>query len=235
MDSRPELTRDDLRELPSRVLRRGLPYKADLFVYDTADGPVVLKDYAAKRGIWRRLGVIGTGHEARALRALSGLDGVPRFRGRPDRFCVAMTLLEGRKARRRELEPGRAEAVTQRLDRMVAEMHARGVVHLDLKHRSNLLISEQDTPLVLDFESALCFNPACRLGRLLLRALGSIDRLAVLNWKRRLCPNTFSGPQMARATWLHHLGGLWVPRALLDGLFEIMARRPPSRRADDGT
>ena len=242
MDSRQHtagLTREDLRRLPVRPFRAGAGYKADLFLYEASDGPILVKDYGGKSGIWRHLGALGTRQEARALRALGDVDGVPRFLGRPDRHCVAMSFVPGRRARKADPELRGNEAFVRDLQRLVEQMHARGVVHLDLKHRSNLLVSGQGKPVVLDFESAVCFNPDGVLGRLLVRMLGSVDRLAVLNWKRRLCPHAFSASQMRTATRLHRLRKLWFPRRMMDALLAIVARSPRSdaagRRGDDTT
>lgn len=219
------LTRADLRRLPVRLLRPGTSYKADLFLCDVGQEPVLVKDYERKTGIWRWIGAIGISHEAHALQALQGVDGVPRYLGRPDRCCVAMSFVPGRRARKADPKMKDNEAFVRQLEQLVARMHARGVVHLDLKHRSNLLVSEQGRPVVLDFESALCFNANRALGRLLVRLLGSLDRLAVLNWKRRLCPHLFTAAQMRKATLLHRLRKLWLPRRIVDGLLTVLAGR----------
>jgi hypothetical protein len=221
-----DLTRAELLRLPVRPFRAGVSYKADLLLYEASDGPFLVKDYGAKTGIWRYIGAIGTGHEARALQALEGVEGVPRFLGRPDRHSVAMSLVPCRRARKSDPELRDNEAFVRDLERLVEQMHARGVVHLDLKHRSNVLVSEQGRPIVLDFESALCLNPDAMVGRLMVRTLGYLDRLAVINWRRRLCPHTLSASQMRRAERLHGLGVLWLPRHMVDGLLAIIARKP---------
>jgi hypothetical protein len=232
LQHKPGLTRADLRRLPVRSFRQGADYKADLLLYERDDGPILVKDYAAKNGIWRRLGSVGTWLEARALRALADVEGVPRFLGRPDRYSVAMSLLHGRRARKADPELRGNEAFVRDLERLVGQIHARGVVHLDLKHRSNLLVSEQGKPMILDFESALCFNPDGAVGRLLVRVLGSFDRLAVLNWTHRLCPQAFSASRMRTAARMHRLRKLWLPRRLVDGLLAIASRRPRPEAPD---
>lgn len=230
-----DLTRAALSRLPVRPFRPGSNYKADLFLYETEDGPVLVKDYAAKTGIWRILGAIGTRHEARALRVLHNLDGVPRFLGRPDRYSVAMSLMPGRRARKSDPELRGNEAFVREFEVLVGEMHARGVVHLDLKHRSNLLVSDDGHPIVLDFESALCFNSERSVGRAMVRMLGVFDRLAVANWKRRLCPRAFTESEMRAASWMHRLRKLWLPRRFMDGLLAIAARRPRPHDTDGST
>jgi hypothetical protein len=209
-----------------RTLREGHTYKADLSVVHVGDEDLVLKDYHHKKGAWRDLlGVTATSLEARALRALEGIQGVPQFRGRPDRFSVLMTYLTADRATRLDPRVNGNREFVEDLARIVREMHARGVVHLDLKHRSNVLVGEDGRPVVIDFESALTFDPKRWYNRLLLRPLRKLDELALLNWKRRLCPAMLTQRQARQAKWLRRLGKLWLPRRLADGILSIWARR----------
>ena len=67
-----------------------------------------------------------------------------------------------------------------------AEMHRRGVVHLDLRHRSNILAGEDGHPVLIDFASALRFDASKPWGRAACAALGTIDRRALDKWRVRL-------------------------------------------------
>ena len=73
-----------------------------------------------------------------------------------------------------------------RLEQALAEMHARGVAHLDLRHRSNVLVGEDGAPVLIDFGSAVCLRPGSALARVLLPALARIDRSALEKWRVRL-------------------------------------------------
>ena len=68
------------------------------------------------------------------------------------------------------------------LRQSVAAMHARGVVHLDLRHRSNVLAGDDGHPVLLDFASALRLRPRGRLARW----LAALDRRALRKWETRL-------------------------------------------------
>ena len=55
-------------------------------------------------------------------------------------------------------------------------MHRRGVAHLDLRHRSNVLVGENGDPILIDFGSAITFHPGGLLGRWLLQpGLGILE------------------------------------------------------------
>ena len=230
-----DLTRADLGPLPARAIRRGHTYKPDLLIYQVDGEEIVLKDYGSKRGPWLAVvGAICTGLEARALRVLAGLKGVPQFRGRPDRYSVAMTYIAGRRVRGADPELRGNERFVRELERIVARMHRRGVVHLDLKHRSNLMVSSDGWPVVLDFESALCFDPRWFGGRLAVRLLGRLDLLAVQNWKRRLCPHTLSESEMRAVRLARRLRGWWLPRRFLDLLLSLAHGARSSGTGDGG-
>lgn len=220
------LTRADLDTLPAVPLRCGHTYKPDLLIYRVGGEEILLKDCSRKTGVWRNLvGVVVTGREARALRALAGLRGVPQFRGRPDRYSVARTYICGRKASAGDPQLQGNEDFVRELERMVARMHSRGVVHLDLKHRPNLIVSSAGHPVVVDFESALCFDRAGLGGRLAVRVLGQLDWLAAANWRRRLCPDTLSASESRKARLARRLKGWWLPRRVLDVFLSVIERR----------
>ena len=71
------------------------------------------------------------------------------------------------------------------LESAIRGLHARGVVHLDLRHRSNVLAGDDGRPVLIDFGSALHLRPGGWLGRWLLPALASFDRRALTKWRRR--------------------------------------------------
>jgi hypothetical protein len=72
------------------------------------------------------------------------------------------------------------------LARAVAEIHARGVIHLDLAHRGNVGADADGRPVVFDLGAALCLPPDRPIGRWLLRALALPDRRALRKWRRQL-------------------------------------------------
>ncbi|MCG3133090.1 MAG: hypothetical protein HMLKMBBP_00183 [Planctomycetes bacterium] len=156
---------------------------------------LVAKDYRACTALYRwTVGAWNLAREESALRRLDGIDGIPRFRGRAGRWILLMDWIRGRdlgKVRRFRQTP----EFYDRLMAVVAEMHARGVVHLDLRQRRNILFRPDGArPAVLDFGSALCLRP----GTLMHRFLSRIDRSGVLKYKRRAQPDALS-PEEARA------------------------------------
>ncbi len=155
--------------------------------------PFVVKDFAG-RAPWLRatLGRWLVGRELRAYRALAGHPAVPRLLGRLDAYAFALEYRPGRRLSRQraaELPPD----FLPRLAHAVAEMHARGVVHLDLRHRSNVLADAAGAPVLIDFASALCLRPGRWPDRLLLGWLAALDRRALAKWRAKLAPGRSAG------------------------------------------
>lgn len=147
-----------------------------------------MKDFAG-RAPWLRatLGRWLIGRELRAYRALAGHSAVPRLLGRLDAYAFAVEHRPGRRLSRQraaELPPD----FLPKLERAVAELHARGVVHFDLRHRSNVLVDEAGAPVLIDFASALCLRPARWPDRALLRWLARFDQRALAKWRAKLAP-----------------------------------------------
>ncbi|HEB54310.1 MAG TPA: serine/threonine protein kinase, partial [bacterium] len=89
--------------------------------------------------------------EQHALRALAGLDGVPAIAAPP----------AGRETYRSWIPGEPLSLVTElrrdffdRLEALVEQLHERGVCHNDLHKEVNILVREDGTPAVIDFQLA---------------------------------------------------------------------------------
>lgn len=222
------LTRADFDVAPVEVLQKGAAHAPDVLLYDIAGERIVLKDFRDKPWMWRTfLGRLLTAREARVLRALGGMANVPQFRGRPDRWSVAMTYVPGRRATSVVEDTGHNDAYFAELEAMVAEMHRRGVVHMDMKHRTNLAATTDGRPVLLDFASGLCFNPRRLIGRLLLRMFAVPDRIALLKWRRKLSSGGVSEADACKLRRLRLIGRCMRP---VKALGRLRRRRARARR-----
>jgi hypothetical protein len=190
------LTRERLPGRTLLQLKRGGRLRPGVILADAGDGPVVVKDWSRQPRLLRAtVGRVALAREARAHRRLAGLPCVPRLLGRLDAFALVLEYRAGTRICR-----GRPWIFDARfgaaLERAVEEIHARGVIHLDLAHRGNVGADAIGRPLVLDLGAALCFRE--RAGpRWLRSALASVDRRALRKWQRRLAPSTRGGAAQA--------------------------------------
>jgi tRNA A-37 threonylcarbamoyl transferase component Bud32 len=123
--------------------------------------------------------------EARAYRRLEGLEAVPRLLGQLDAAALVLEYRPG-VLLSRSLAGRLPATFLAELQGAIAEMHRRGVVHLDLRHRSNILAGHDGRPVLLDFASALRFDQETWWGRACVVLLGWVDRRALRKWQVRL-------------------------------------------------
>jgi RIO-like serine/threonine protein kinase len=179
----PLPTRADLAR--AELLSRGGWGNPDVLCVAHRGRSLVVKDFAPRGRLVRAtLGRWLTHREARAWAALAGHSCVPRFVGQLDALALAAEYRPGRAVTRRlareELPPG----FLARLEAAIAELHAHGVVHLDLHHQGNVLLGDDGAPVLLDFASALVLPPGSRRARLARALLGWIDYGALRKWRR---------------------------------------------------
>lgn len=180
------LSRRLLRDRTRRVLNRGGWGNPDVLLVETESGPVVVKDFAPRGRLVRRLLAPRLlAREEAAYRCLEGVSAVPRLLGRLDAEALVFEYRPG-VLLSRSLRGTLPETFLDELSDTIEEMHRRGVVHLDLRHRSNVLAAPDGRPVVLDFASALRFDTTTRWGRLLVDLLGRVDRRALEKWRVRI-------------------------------------------------
>jgi hypothetical protein len=183
-----------LHAAPARTLSQGGWGNPDVRVLETPRGAVVVKDFSPRSWPVRKLlGPWLVQREMAAYRRLAGVSAVPRLIGPVGRRAFALEYRPGTLLSR-SLRGRVPVGFLSELETAVDEMHARGVVHLDLRHRSNVLAGDDGRPVLLDFASALRFDPRTRAGRLAVRLLGLLDRRALEKWRVRLGSESSGGP-----------------------------------------
>jgi serine/threonine protein kinase len=176
--------RDVLHANVVRVLSRGGVGNPDVLLVRHAGAEAVLKDYAPRRWPMRHsIGRLVTWLEARAWQALAEHPAVPRFIARVDPLALLVEHRPGRKLSARRPIPA---GFLDELERAIEGMHRLGVVHLDLSHRSNVLIDAAGHPVLIDFGSAISLKPGGWPARLLLPWLARLDQRALAKWRRKL-------------------------------------------------
>ena len=202
-------TRDAVERAPRRLLHPGSSTKAAIVVVEGPDGPRLMKDVSVMhplvRWIYGRRVLL---REERALTALYGMVGVPKLYGRIDSDALLMEFITGETLRRQFDKPRLTKACVALADR-VASLHERGVVHLDLRQKHNVLVDAEGGVVLIDFQSALVLGHSGWRG-LLLRLLAPLDRMAVLKHRARYVPEGLDANDRKRARRMHRLGQLWI-------------------------
>ncbi len=222
------LARADLARFPIRTLHPGSATKARVSVVELPTGPVLVKDVAGMHP-WIRSGYgrVVLRRELRALAALAGVPGVPRLLGQVDADALVMEFIVADTMSRR-LPRARLLSACAALGERVAGLHARGVVHLDLRQKRNVLVTAAGDVVLVDFQSALVLGTRGWRGGLL-RLLARLDRTAVLKYRERYASETLSAAELRRARRSRWLARLWFFHRLgplLRALFRRDSRSP---------
>jgi hypothetical protein len=155
------LTRAALPSRVVRVLNRGGFGNPDVLLVRHLDGSVVLKDHAPRSWLMRNTpGRMVTALEARAWRAVASHPNVPRFLARIDPLALLIEYRPGRKLSKRRIVP---PGFLDEPERAIEGLHRRGVVRLDLSHRSNALIDAEGHPVLIAFGSSFVLRPGSLL------------------------------------------------------------------------
>lgn len=185
-EPRSAVTRVALAAETVALLHRGNRRNPDVLLVEHGGERLVVKDYAPRGPLVRAtVGRLVAGREARAYCQLAGHPAVPGFRGWIDELAFAVEYRPGRRMSRKLAGQVPADFVA-RLGQALGEMHRRGVAHLDLRHRSNVLVAEDGSPVLIDFGSAVCFRPGSAAARWLLPLLAWVDRRALAKWRVKL-------------------------------------------------
>jgi len=203
------LPREDLEKGYVRRLNKSFFNKPDIRLVEINGHRAVHKDIREKPSLVRyTLGSWLINKEYRIYRRLAGCPGVPRLHSRPDRWSILVEYIEGNSLKRgdpRVHDP----AFSARLYRLVKAIHARGVVHLDLRHRGNIMITDDGEPYVIDFNGSFYLGGNA-LGRRLLPWLKKVDSSGLLKLKERVTPNLLTEQERSRLRWFRLIRRLWI-------------------------
>lgn len=230
MAEAPNIPRRDELDAAARVaLSPGGAEKADVLRVDGPFGRCVVKD-VSRRPLWARVwGRWQLRREERAYRRLAGVAGVPALLGRVDADALAFEWIDGGELAR---DPARFREGRRRLAELTAlvdALHARGVAHLDLRGRHNVLLRRGPGRVVLvDFAGSVALRPGSAAHRLLFPRLARVDRDALVKWKRLLFAGPLTREEWARVARAARRHRWWLPNP------SFRASRRSRRRAPAG-
>jgi len=173
------------------------------------DGREFVVKAAMGRGMALRTRQATLQREWRAYRSLEGVPGVPRCYGMAAGRYLVLEYVHGTPYR--DAEFADRDAWFDELLGILREIHARGVAHGDLKSKSNLLVTDEGHPCVMDFGTAVVrrdgFHPLNH------RAFAYLKRLDINAWVKHKYHGRYGDASDE-------------DRALLDySLWEVLLRR----------
>ena len=171
-------------------------------------GRAVLKDFRALNPVTRGvLGPILVRREHAILQRLAGIPGIPRTYGVVDGRALLIEYVPGKTLGK--FKPGELpDSVYRDLEATLDAVHERGVVHLDLRQKKNVLIADADRrPHIIDFANAVRVDGALRVLR---DRLKGVDRGGLLKFKARFFPHLLTAPDRAALKRQASLRKFWI-------------------------
>jgi len=198
-------------------------------------GSVYLFEHGARHWVVKRAGqgwLTGWFHrlllrrEAAVYDRLSGVSGVPESLGLLDNQWLILEYVEGEALRQARHELQNPEQFYARLHKVIADIHAAGVVHGDLKRKENILVTGDEQPCVLDFGTSLRRDGAF-LDRLLFDVVSRADFNA---WIKVKYASDYTRISPEDSAWYRPGSLESVLRAILRVWRKISFRRARKRR-----
>ena len=201
------MRREDFQS--SECLTKGNPFgKPDLNRVKVGERILMVKDVKDKTFLFRwTLGLWLIQKEWKVYSRLNGIEGIPRAVERIDRFAFAIEYISGSTLRRGEDLPS---SFFVDLVKVLREVHSRGVVHLDLRHKGNILISDSGKPFIIDFNSSFSFGEKGFFRRFLFPALRWVDYGGFLKLKERVSPALMTPEELSFLKRFNRLRKLWI-------------------------
>lgn len=185
-----ELSLEELRAHTVKTFRQGGGSRPDVLLIKVGDEKAVLKDYSKADPWFRRLiGPLSVRREARALRQLESVPGVPRLLRIVNRDAMLLEYIPGTSAR--EVPAGGlTPQFFERFYRLVDRLHEFGVAHCDLRSQGNILVGADGEPYVVDFTAHFRRGrPWNAAARWMYGKFCEADRVAVARLKKSHAPD----------------------------------------------
>ena len=150
------------------------------------DGVAIgLKDYGSRPFLVRNtVGRLAARREAKAYSAAAGLSGLPGFYGRLGPFSIALSWVAATPLAERE-RGSVGGAVFDRLERIVAGLHDRGIAVGDIHHR-DVLVGDDGSVHLVDLATSVVLGARPGfLRRALFERLRDQDRVALARLRAR--------------------------------------------------
>lgn len=173
------------------------------------DGQVLMVKDVRRRNFFFRwtLGLWLIHSEWKVYSRLKGVGGIPQPMGRIDRFAFAMEFIPGRAVGRDETL---SASFFSELEQVLRDVHSRGVVHLDLRHKGNILISDEGKPFLIDFNSSFSFKEGGLLRRIFFPLFRWVDYGGLLKLKERASPSSMTPEETDFLKRFNRLRKLWI-------------------------
>ena len=190
----------ELRQVVRTVYREGGGSRPDVLLVELGDDRAVLKDHGACDPLFAKvLGPLLTWREARALKRLHGVKGVPKLLQRPNARSLLLEYLSATHLSDDRNNDTDWEDFFGHLEDLLARMHERGVAHCDLRSPFNTLIDSSGNPVIVDFVASVSRGQSWNIvANWVFQRFTRADMEALVKLKRSVAPELVSEKEHSR-------------------------------------
>ncbi len=201
------LTLANLPEIQIAILREATSTRPVIWVVEEDGKKAIVKDFSVNGFFYRNLvGRFLIRRESSIYNQLSGIPGVPACYRTINGLAIVIEKIEGTDADilqkriwKMEREGEAPESIEvekakfsrqffEAFEKLVKAIHARGIVHCDLKRTPNILVSDEGLPYLVDWASAFSKSTPFIPLRFLYNRFVKDDCLAVMKLKAHSRP-----------------------------------------------
>jgi len=170
---------------------------------------VVEKTYRDRSLPVRLLGRVLIFWEGFIYSKLRGVEGIPELLPGADRLSLLTRYMGGANLKDSPLTPG--NPYFDSLKSLIARMHDRGLIHLDLRNRRNYGIDDAGRPYLVDFATCLYipWNGKIR------KVFEAVDWMGFMKVKAKIRPDLLSEQEGNLSTLGAALSALWIPTKIV--------------------
>lgn len=188
---------DVIRQHATATHRKAHGSRPDVLRITFGDDEAVLKDYTHSDAWFRRLlAPLLVLREVRSLKRLDGVAGVPRLYHVYNRYAFLVESVDGVAASQMKAS-SLGNDFFERMNKVLDDIHDKGVTHCDLRSAGNTLITPDHQPWLVDFVASIHQSSRWNIiGRWIFDQFVEADYGAVLKLKKRLAPDLLTSKEL---------------------------------------
>ncbi len=196
-----QFSKAELRQFAVQTYREGGGSRPDVFLLEKDGQQAVLKDHdGMDQKFARIIGPLLAWREAKAMRRLSTVEGIPKLICQPDARSLLMEHVLARQVVHVDSSEYDAKKYFVSLRTLIQSMHEKGVAHGDLRSPTNALIDEEGRAALVDFVASLSRGSRLNVvNRYLFNKMCLVDFSAITKLKKRIAPELLDDTDMESA------------------------------------
>ena len=185
-----QLSKAQLRGLAVETFREGGGSRPDVFLLQSEGKFAVLKDHdGMDRWFAKIIGPLLAWREAKAMRRLEQVSGIPSLIMKPDSRSLLMEYIPARQVVYVGQDECDSNQYIHSLQTLIELMHDRGVAHGDLRSPTNALIDDDGNAALVDLVASVHRGAKWNVvWRYVFDKMCLVDLSAVTKLKKRIAP-----------------------------------------------